>query len=127
MSHMNRRRFVIAMSAAAAGAYLPFSTRAQGRRPDSITVRDPGGSYVDAFREAFYLPFETKTGIKVVPAVAAHNPTAQIKALVEAKSYTWAVALIARTDEQRPGESNQLEPTHNQGSAKREVTVAYHT
>src|SRR3546814_3997827 len=63
MSHMNRRRFVIAMSAAAAGAYLPFSTRAQGRRPDSITVRDPGGSYVDAFREAFYLPFEKKTGI----------------------------------------------------------------
>src|SRR3546814_3650346 len=94
MSHMNRRRFVIAMSAAAAGAYLPFSTRAQGRRPDSITVRDPGGSYVDAFREAFYLPFEKKTGIKVVSAVAAHNPTAQIKAMVEAKSYTWDVALL---------------------------------
>src|SRR3546814_14999351 len=100
MSHSNRRLFVIAMSAAAAGAYLPFSTRAQGRRPDSITVRDPGGSYVDAFREAFYLPFEKKTGIKVVSAVAAHNPTAQIKAMVEAKSYTWDVALLARSDEQ---------------------------
>lgn len=123
MSQLNRRHFLSAVSAAAVVG-LPTRGWSQSRSA-SITVRDPGGSYVDAFREAFYLPFEAKTGIKVIPAVAAHDPTAQIKAMVEAKTYTWDVALLALSAQQLLTTQNLLEPLNIQGSAWDDLPAAY--
>ena len=123
MSSINRRSFLSSVSAAAAIGVSPSAW--SQTRPKSITVRDPGGSYVEAFREAFYLPFEAKTGIKVVSAVAAHEPTAQIKAMVEAKTYTWDVALLARSAQQQLSQSNMLEQLNIQGSAWDDLPEAY--
>lgn len=125
MTQMNRRSFLIRASAGVTiGALSSVGVRAQGK-PSFITVRDPGGSYVDAYREAFYLPFEAKTGIKVVPAVAAHEPTAQIKAMVEAKSYTWDVALVARSAEQMLVAENLLEKLSIEGSGWDDLPEPY--
>ncbi|WP_440532707.1 ABC transporter substrate-binding protein [Variovorax sp. YR566] len=79
-------------------ATLAFPTiwtpaQAQDKR---IVVRDPGGPYADGFREAFYQPFKAATGIEVVPIVAQADPTAQIKAMVDAKNYAWDMALLNR-------------------------------
>ncbi|MES2631435.1 ABC transporter substrate-binding protein [Caenimonas sp. SL110] len=125
MKDLSRRRFLSAVSAAAVASPV-LSARAQGR-PTSITVRDPGSTYVEAYRNAFYLPFEQKTGIKVIPAAAAHEPTAQIKAMVEAKSYIWDVALLSRSAEQSLVAGNLLEMLNIQGSAIDDLPAGYRT
>ncbi|MBP6019166.1 MAG: ABC transporter substrate-binding protein [Burkholderiaceae bacterium] len=126
MSLFTRRQFITTFGAAAASICLPATAHAQ-RRPTSLTVRDPGGSYVEAFKEAFYLPFEKKTGIKIVSAVAGHDPTAQIKAMVEARSHTWDVALVARSAAQMLGGDKLLEPLNVQGSAFDDLPDTYRT
>lgn len=127
MSKLSRRNFIGAASVGAA-ASLGLSSRAWSQtRPTSITVRDGGGNYNDAFREAFYQPFEAKTGIKVVQAVAAHEPNAQIKAMVESKTYTWDVALLSVSGQQLLAASNLLEPLNIQGSAWDDIPAEFKT
>jgi putative spermidine/putrescine transport system substrate-binding protein len=122
MSVFNRRRFLLTVTSGIVSA--PAIWR-RAEAAESITVRDPGGSYVDAFREAFYLPFEAKTGIKVVPAAASHEPTAQIKAMVEAKSYTWDVALLSLAAHNQLVAENLLEPLDIAGSAIEDLPADY--
>jgi putative spermidine/putrescine transport system substrate-binding protein len=59
-----------------------------------ITVADPGGAYGEAFRKAFYDPFEKATGIRVINVAREAEPTAQIKAIVDTKSYTWDASIL---------------------------------
>src|SRR3546814_15788974 len=47
--------------------------------------------------------------------------------MVEAKSYTWDVALLARSDEQLLAASNLLEPLKIQGSAYDDLPESYRT
>ena len=60
---------------------------------DKITVADPGGVYVTGFTPAFYAPFR-KTGVELVNVSRDAEPTSQVKAQVEAKSYIWDVVSI---------------------------------
>jgi putative spermidine/putrescine transport system substrate-binding protein len=112
-------------TALASGLAAPTIWRRAWASTTSITVRDPGGSYLDAYREAFYAPFEAKTGIKVIPAAASHEPTAQIKAMVEAKSYTWDVALLSLAAHNQLVNENLLDPLDIDGSAIQDLPTGY--
>ena len=67
-------------------------SRAQGKR---IVVRDDGGIYTKAYGAVYYRPFTQATGIEVVGVQANAEPTAQIKSMVDTKSYTWDMAKIS--------------------------------
>jgi putative spermidine/putrescine transport system substrate-binding protein len=55
-----------------------------------LTVANAGGANGDAQKAAFYRPFETQTGTKIVP-VEYNMELARIKAMVETKRVTWDV------------------------------------
>jgi putative spermidine/putrescine transport system substrate-binding protein len=77
--------------AAVAAPHFIRSAEAQGRR---IVVRDSGGPFTKAYGQAFYEPFKKATGIEVVGVTSTHEPTSQIKAMVDTKTYTWDLASI---------------------------------
>jgi len=94
-SHPSRRRVlqgVAAFGALGAPAVLRFA-RAQSKR---IVVRDDGGIYTKAYGAVYYRPFTEKTGIEVVGVQANAEPVAQIKSMVDTKSYTWDMAKISQ-------------------------------
>src|SRR5689334_11778988 len=83
----------------AGGLALGFAAPLGAVRParaatTAITVADPGGPYGPGYRKAFYDPFEKATGIKVVNVAREAEPTAQFKAMVETKSYSWDVCTL---------------------------------
>lgn len=90
------RRRVLQAAAAfgtlGAPAVLRFA-RAQSKR---IVVRDDGGIYTKAYGAVYYRPFTEKTGIEVVGVQANAEPVAQIKSMVDTKTYTWDMAKISQ-------------------------------
>lgn len=90
----NRRRVLQLAGGAAAGALVAPAVIGQARAATQITVADPGGPFGPAFRKAFYDPFEKATGNRVVNVAREAEPTAQFKAMVETKSYTWDVCTL---------------------------------
>ncbi len=72
----------------------PAVIRPAAAATTSITVADPGGPYAPGYRKAFYDPFEKATGIKVISVARDAEPTAQFKAMVETKAYTWDVCTL---------------------------------
>jgi putative spermidine/putrescine transport system substrate-binding protein len=96
LTNPSRRRAlkaaVTGVGALAAPAVLQFA-RAQSKR---IVVRDDGGIYTKAYGAVYYKPFTEKTGIEVVGVQAAAEPVAQIKSMVDTKSYTWDMAKISQ-------------------------------
>jgi putative spermidine/putrescine transport system substrate-binding protein len=89
------RRSILKATAGAAALTLPAvwsPTRAQNKR---IVVRDDGGIYTKAYGAVFYRPFTQATGIEVVGVQANAEPVAQIKSMVDTKSYTWDMAKIS--------------------------------
>ncbi len=95
---LSRRQVVKVTGAAAVAAALPtILTPRKAMAAIKITVRDPGGPYVDAFSEAYYKPFnEMMKGEIVATGVAGkHEPTAQIKSMVDTGSYTWDMAHLS--------------------------------
>lgn len=79
--------------AAMAAPAIWTSARAQSKR---IVVRDDGGIYNKAYSAVYYKPFSEKTGIEVVSVQANAEPVAQIRSMVETKSYTWDMAKISQ-------------------------------
>src|SRR6266702_8225803 len=90
------RRSILKATAAGAAALAAPSvwspSRAAGKR---IVVRDDGGIYTKAYGAVYYRPFTEATGIEVVGVQANAEPTAQIKSMVDTKSYTWDMAKIS--------------------------------
>lgn len=76
----------------------------------TITVADPGGPFGPAFRKAFYDPFEKASGIRVVNVAREAEPTAQFKAIVETKSYTWDVCTLTVSARDILAKQDLLEP-----------------
>ena len=83
------RRAVLAGTAAALAA--PSIVRAQARR---IVVRDLGIG--TAFVDAYGREFTKATGIEVQPVTGANDPIALIKQMVQTKTYTWDMSIVAR-------------------------------
>jgi putative spermidine/putrescine transport system substrate-binding protein len=91
------RRGVLKAAAAAgvalaAPAIWSSAARAQNR---TLVVRDPAGAYIKALTEAFYAPFEKATGVKITRVAADHEPTSQVKAMVETKNYFWDAVVLS--------------------------------
>ncbi|MHA6848070.1 ABC transporter substrate-binding protein [Ralstonia syzygii] len=92
----SRRNAMKGVAAGVAAAAFPFvwtPSRAANKR---IVVRDDGGIYTKAYEAVFYRPFTQATGIEVVGVQANAEPTAQIKSMVDAGSYTWDMAKISQ-------------------------------
>ena len=70
---------------------MPSVIRAQTRK---IVVRDLGigTSFVDAYGKAF----TQATGIEVQPVTGANDPIALIKQMVDSKTYSWDMSIVAR-------------------------------
>ena len=77
---------------AAAALATPFIIRDAAAQGTRVVIRDPGGPFTPAFKEAFYQPFQAQTWIEVVGVVSAAEPTAEIKSMVETKNYAWNIA-----------------------------------
>lgn len=75
-----------------------------------LTVADPGGPFGPAFRKAFYDPFEKATGNKIVNVAREAEPTAQFKAMVDTKSYTWDVCTLTLSARDILTKQDLLEP-----------------
>jgi len=91
----SRRQFLKTTAAGAVALATPAiwtPSRAQSKR---IVVRDDGGIYTKAYGAVFYRPFQEATGIEVVGVQANAEPTAQIRSMVDAGSYTWDMAKIS--------------------------------
>jgi putative spermidine/putrescine transport system substrate-binding protein len=104
----NRRAFLTGAAGMALGVAMPGLGRAQGT--STITVADPGGPFGPAFRKAFYDPFEKASGVKVVNVAREAEPTAQFKAIVDTKSYTWDVCTLTLSARDILTKQNLLEP-----------------
>lgn len=110
MTKISRRTLLRGtMGAAIAGPALIGAGHAQAQIKQ-ITVADPGGAYGEAFRKAFYDPFEKATGIRVINVAREAEPTAQIKAIVETKSYTWDASILTEAARDILQTQNLLDP-----------------
>ena len=105
---VNSPALLMATGGMALGLVMPGGARAQAAT--SITVADPGGPFGPAFRKAFYDPFEKASGIKVVNVAREAEPTAQFKAIVDTKSYTWDVCTLTLSARDILSKQGLLEP-----------------
>jgi putative spermidine/putrescine transport system substrate-binding protein len=64
----------------------------------TLTVADPGGAWTPACDTAFVKPFEKESGAQVNHIARQHYPSVEIKANVDAKSYTWDVVIATDAD-----------------------------
>src|ERR1022692_2139707 len=87
MQDVGRRQVLKSALGLGAVAIAPaiWTSKAQAQTR-TLVVRDPAGPYVKAMTEAFYLPFEKATGVKIDRVTADHEPTSQFKAMVETKN-----------------------------------------
>ena len=88
----SRRSVLAALAGGLAAPAVVTPARAQGRR---IVIRDDGGIYNRAYNAVFYRPFTAATGIEAVGVQANAEPIAQIRSMVETRSYTWDMAKIS--------------------------------
>jgi putative spermidine/putrescine transport system substrate-binding protein len=108
---ISRRGLMKGAAGLGAGLAMPATiTGAFAQAGTQITVADPGGPFGPAFKKAFYEPFEKVTGIKVVGLAREHEPTAQFKAIVETKTYTWDVCTLTLSARDILVKQNLLEP-----------------
>ncbi|MGL4290895.1 MAG: polyamine ABC transporter substrate-binding protein [Phreatobacter sp.] len=104
------RRRLLAWGGGMLAAAAPALTARPALAAGSITVADPGGPYSPGYRKAFYDPFEKATGIKVINVAREAEPTAQFKAMVDTKSYTWDVCTLTLSARDILARMNLLEP-----------------
>ena len=98
-SSISRRRVLKGAGAGAAAVAFPIvlTPRKSEAAVIKLTARDPGGPYVKAYGAAYYEPFNKKFAgkIEVTGVIGKHEPTSQIKAMVDTSTYTWDVALLS--------------------------------
>lgn len=107
---LTRRDLLKAASGAAIIAAGAPALIGRAQAATQLTVADPGGPFGPAFRKAFYDPFEKATGNKIVNVAREAEPTAQFKAIVETKTYTWDVCTLTLSARDILAKQNLLEP-----------------
>lgn len=107
---VSRRTFVKAAIVGGAAMGAPLVWRKADAQARRIVIRDSGGPFTPAFDQAFYKPFREATGIEAVGVASAHEPTSQIKSMVDTKTYTWDLAQLSQAAaDQLVQEGNYLE------------------
>lgn len=124
LGDFSRRKFLAVTGATVLAAPFVKTAWAADR---SLTVRDPGGPVGEAYKNAFFVPFFKETGIEVIGVQAAHGPTGEIKAMVEAGNYAWDGALLGVSDVDVLAANNYLEPVGESGVNGNEIPDAYKT
>lgn len=121
MEPLSRREFVrtVGCGVVAAGA-LPLVGCGGGSGAE-LVVADPGGPFDRAFREAFYRPFEEERGVRIVNVARPHQPTGQVRAMVETGSYSWDVVNLTQADQELLGRLGMLEELDLSGSRADEL------
>jgi putative spermidine/putrescine transport system substrate-binding protein len=117
---VDRRQLLLTAGAgalAAATVKVPFG-HAQSER---LVVADPGGPFEAAFSEGFYRPFEEATGHQIVNIAREHQPTSQVQAIVETKSYEWDVVTVTQADQVLLGGRDLLEELDWEGEHMDEI------
>jgi putative spermidine/putrescine transport system substrate-binding protein len=107
---LTRRNLLKAASGVALIAVGAPKLIGRAQAATQLTVADPGGPFGAAFRKAFYDPFEKATGNKIVNVAREAEPTAQFKAIVETKAYTWDVCTLTLSARDILAKQNLLEP-----------------
>lgn len=92
---VSRRRVLKGVAVGAVGLAMPAVWR-RAHGAQRLVVSDPGGTFEQAFGEAFYKPFAKETGVEVVYTARQNNPASLIKAAVETKTYPWDVTTVTR-------------------------------
>lgn len=87
----------------------PFVKRAQADG-GKVVVGSWGGPYTDAQAEAYFVPFEAATGIKVEIVTAGNFTAAGMKAAVETSSYEWDWTTLGSNDFATASKNGWLEP-----------------
>ena len=109
---LGRRTLLKAVAASAAlPLAAPYISRAYAA--DQLVVRDPGGVVNNAATKAFYEPFTKETGIQVVGVTSQLEPLAQIRTIVDSKSYLWDVALLSLQAQSILGNAGYLDEIDN--------------
>ena len=114
------RRTVLAGAAATAFVAPTFYING-ARAAGQLVVRDPAGPWTKAGQEGFYKSFTKETGIEIVQVAGAHEPIAYIKAMVDAKSYTWDVAIVTVQNQDLLGPAGYLEELQFRGADMSEI------
>jgi putative spermidine/putrescine transport system substrate-binding protein len=86
---VSRRRAILTAAVGAVAVGAPMIWRKASAEAKRIVVRDSGGPFSKGFDVAFYTPFREATGIEVVGITSNHEPTAEIKSMVDTKTYAW--------------------------------------
>jgi len=97
-SSVSVSRRTLIKTAVVGGAVLgsPWVWRKASAQAKRIVIRDSGGPFTPAFDQAFYKPFREATGIEAVGVASAHEPTSQIKSMVDTKTYAWDMAQLSQ-------------------------------
>jgi putative spermidine/putrescine transport system substrate-binding protein len=107
---LTRRNLLKTASGAALLGVAAPALIGRAQAATQLTVADPGGPFGPAWRKAFYDPFEKATGNKIVNVAREAEPTAQFKAIVETKTYTWDVCTLTLSARDILAKQNLLEP-----------------
>ena len=110
-SGIGRRQAVKVMGAGAALIAVPeILVPRKARAAERLVVRDPGGPFEKAFKEALHKPFQQATGIEVVGVTGQHEPVAIIKGMVDTKAYQWDVTIVSEYTHNTLAKAGYLEP-----------------
>ena len=96
----------------------------RGASDRKIVVRDPGGPFTPGFGAAYYEPFTKDTGITAVGVQGPHEPTGMIRAMIEAKNYTWDMALLSKSAHKSLVNIGYLEPIAKKGAPSTEGSAS---
>lgn len=91
---MNRRTLLKSSAGAALALAAPAILTRPAFAADSLTVGDTGGPYAEAFRLAFYDPFEAETGIRINNIVLSPDPVPQYQMLLDTSYYLMDVSVM---------------------------------
>lgn len=116
-----RRDVLIGSAAALVATALPF-TRSHAK--ETMTIADPGGAWTPASDAAFMKPFAKEADVSINHIAREHYPSVEIKANVEAKTYTWDVVIATDADVYELSPQHLLEPLDWSGEDMSEIMPA---
>ena len=91
----SRRRLIQSGAALAAGSLAFPLAGGFARAAGQLVITDQGGSSQKANIDAFYTPFETATGTKIIYSARPNLSMGQLKAMVQANHVEWDVTVLS--------------------------------
>lgn len=109
------RRTTLKFTLAAGAAFAAPAYIRNLKAAESLIIADPGGSFEMAVKKGFHEPFTKETGVEINQVARKANPIAQVKAMVETKSYDWDAVYVGNPDAYILGQQGLLEDVDQSG------------